>query len=81
MFAVGAHVVSSTFLNIENGFKALTLGHTQGNSSCAKHEYLGTQRIIDDLRKIPGFSNGYVELKGLLRDTNGFICGIIPQKI
>ena len=58
------------------GFDALTLGHGL-KGGIKEHDYLGTQRIVDDLKKVDGWEDGLVELKGLKRDAKGYIHGII----
>jgi Mg-chelatase subunit ChlD len=58
-----------------NEFYATTLGHFRQNS-VVYHPYLGTNKIIDDLKKAPGWNEGLVRLQGLLRDNDEYICGI-----
>lgn len=44
-----------------NGVEAILLGHDYAEG-ILKHEYLGSTRVIQDLKKIPGFDYGLVEL-------------------
>jgi len=53
----------------------VTLGHGLKNGAAA-HDYLGTSKIIEDLRKCKGWELGRVELKGFRRNEQGYICGI-----
>lgn len=45
-----------------NGVELILLGHdyTQG---ILKHRYFGSERVIQDLQKVPGFDHGVVELQ------------------
>lgn len=54
-----------------NGIECVTLGHGFDNE-VAKHDYFGTQIVINDLQKISGWEKGLVELKTnwILRDQN-----------
>jgi Mg-chelatase subunit ChlD len=63
------HVVSAvTDSGVE--FEAVTLGHGK-TGGIVEHDYLGTSKIIDDLRKCKGWEAGYIELKGLRRNNAG----------
>ncbi len=57
------------------GIEAVTLGHLK-QGGIVEHPYLGTDRIVNDLSRAPGWEKGTVELKGLKRDNNGYINGI-----
>jgi hypothetical protein len=58
------------------GFEAVTLGHGI-KGGIVEHDYLGTNLIINDISKAPGFDQGFVEIKGLKRNNDGFVCGIV----
>merc|ERR1712070_452793 len=62
-------VVDQGHIATINGIEAILLGHdyTEG---ILKHEYLGTQRVINDLKQLPGFAQGLVHLE---QDASGDI--------
>ncbi len=43
-----------------NGVKCIALGHGIVDDAVAAHPYLGTQRVVDDLKAMPGFQDGLV---------------------
>lgn len=55
-------VVDQGHTAIVNGIEVILLGHgyTEG---ILKHDYLGTQRVVRDLEKMPGYDQGLVQLK------------------
>ena len=59
--AVYSLVLDNTHIASINGTQVICLGHgyTQG---ILKHEYFGTQKVIDDLKQMPGFEEGEVTL-------------------
>jgi Mg-chelatase subunit ChlD len=68
------HVVSA-ITDDGKEFEGVTLGHGK-TGGIVEHDYLGTNRIVDDLKKCKGWESGYIQLKGLKRNNNGHICGI-----
>ncbi len=56
-------------------FEAVTLGHGI-KGGIVEHDYLGTNKVVDDLSKFKEFHNGFIRLNGLKRNEFG-ICGII----
>ena len=59
-----------------NNYITCTLGHYITENEVIKHEYFGTDKVINDLKQIEGFNNGYVELNmnNFIRDnTTGTI--------
>lgn len=50
-----------------DGVDCVTLGHSFVDSVCA-HEYFGTERVINDLQAMKGYSDGLVRLGGVQRD-------------
>jgi hypothetical protein len=48
----------------------VTLGHNK-KDRVSEHDYLGSDKIIEDLSKAPGWDDGLVQLRGLRRDTIG----------
>lgn len=62
-----------------NGTEAITLGHGIEQDPVASHAYLGTQAIINDLKKLSGWQEGLITLKSsqYIRDSQNKICGIV----
>ena len=55
-------VVDRSHVAIIGGFQAILLGHSY-TEGILKHEYLGSQRVVEDLKKLPGFESGHVKLQ------------------
>jgi hypothetical protein len=68
-------VLESGHIVYVNGYEAVTLGHSK-KGGIVEHDYLGSNKIIEDLKKSDGWEKGLVEIKALKRDNNGFVCGI-----
>ena len=51
----------ASFMQI-GSFEAVALGHGITNDNVARHEYLGTSKVIDDLRQMIGWSQGFIKL-------------------
>jgi hypothetical protein len=63
---------------IVNDVECVTLGHSY-KEDVVRHPYFGSQRIVDDLREIEGFNNGFVEVADhcFVRDSKTMmVCGI-----
>ncbi len=69
-------VLESGHVIYVGNYEAVTLGHCL-KQDLVEHEYLGSEKIVNDLRQATGWSTGIVNLKGLKRDESGYICGII----
>jgi len=54
-------VVDKSHVATVNGIELILLGHNY-EEGILKHEYLGTQRVVNDLKKLPGFNKGLVHL-------------------
>jgi len=63
--------------NIEN-FKCVTLGHGF-NEDVVKHDYYGSDKVIQDLSKINGWDDGLIILNdfSVIRDESLLVTGII----
>ena len=69
---------------IVNGIECVTLGHGL-EGDVVGHPFFGTQRVVEELRKMRGFSEGCVELfpsmcggKSMIRDEKtGLVCGFV----
>ena len=58
------------------GMECITLGHGI-QEPVAAHAFFGTERVIEDLMKLPGWAIGRPEFMNLttVRDADGMICG------
>lgn len=54
-------VVDRQHIATINGFNLILLGHNY-SEGILQHDYYGSSNILDDLRKAPGYENGYIEL-------------------
>jgi hypothetical protein len=61
-----------------NGNEVVTLAHNF-TGPVIEHEFFGTQRVLDDLSKMPGWSNGHITImkSHFTHDSNGLINGWI----
>ena len=60
-----------------DGVYCVTLGHGL-EEHIVKHEYFGTEKVIKDLEKIDGYSDGFIEIEqsNYIRDETNKVCGI-----
>ena len=63
---------------ILNDISVVTLGHGFNNNDVVKHDYYGTDKVIEDLKKMPGWDAGLVNLDKpiVTRGPNGHVVGI-----
>jgi hypothetical protein len=54
-------VVDHGHVAIINGVEVILLGHNF-TTGILKHDYYGTNKVINDLMKMPGFNDGLVTL-------------------
>eukprot|EP00992_Anisonema_acinus_P000735 TRINITY_DN10269_c0_g1_i3.p1 TRINITY_DN10269_c0_g1~~TRINITY_DN10269_c0_g1_i3.p1 ORF type:complete len:655 (-),score=153.70 TRINITY_DN10269_c0_g1_i3:125-2035(-) len=73
-------VLDSQHNVVVNGTPCVTLGHGFTDNVC-HHPYLGTTRVVKDLRCLPGWENGHVFLEQLDRGTDGLISGISASSV
>lgn len=61
-----------------NGINVVTLGHGFTNNDVVKHDYYGTEKVIEDLKKLDGWENGLVNLSQpiVTRGPDGQVAGI-----
>lgn len=74
-------VLDSGHIVLADGWEALTLGHGF-TEPVAAHEYFGTQRVITDLEKQPGWDDGrptFKNLKAIKHGVTGCIIGWIDD--
>ena len=71
-------VLKSGNVMIINNRSVITLGHCIKGHEVLSHEYLGEQRVIDDIKEIvknTAHDTDYVEIKEIIRDPEtGMIC-------
>ena len=46
-----------------NFIPVITLGHSLNSNSVTKHDYFGTEKVINDLKLVPGYDTGLIECK------------------
>ena len=46
-----------------NNMQCITLGHGIKGDKVAEHEYFGSEKIIKDLKQMPGWTEGLICLK------------------
>jgi Mg-chelatase subunit ChlD len=66
-----------------SGVECAVLGHGL-EDPVVKHEYFGTERIIEDLKSFPAWENGLIELipQNYVRDpSTGQVCGLTLEPI
>jgi hypothetical protein len=67
-----------------NGINCVTLGHNFIDTECIVHDYFGTSKIINDIKKCDIYNYGHVvfDINPFLRDTGGtsWISGIDLNK-
>jgi hypothetical protein len=74
-------VLSSGHIIDVEGYECVTLGHGFQEPT-VKHEFFGTQAVIDDLKKLPGWSDGRPVFKNLVTmrdDVSGLIVGWVDK--
>ena len=68
-------VLDSIHIVEVNGTPAICLGHDY-EEGILKHEYFGSQRVVDDLKKSAGWESGIVEIRsganGAIKRNGGF---------
>jgi len=75
--AVYNFVLSNGHIMIINGTKCVSLGHGF-QDEVVRHPYFGSQQVVNDLMKIPGWTSGLVEIKynDMKRNLTGLVCEI-----
>ena len=53
---------------IVNGMECVSLGHGLKEGEVVEHEYLGTEKVVEDLKKGEGWERGLVEVGEFVRD-------------
>jgi len=81
--AVYSLVLSSGHTVMIGGIECVTLGH-ELEGPVVGHEYLGTSKVIQDLKRFPGWEGGLVEFVDgcMVRDrASGLMCGWDASKL
>ncbi|CAE8661015.1 unnamed protein product, partial [Polarella glacialis] len=67
---------------VVEGVSCVSLGHGL-QEGVARHPYLGSPKVLEDLSRFPGFRSGLVDLpsESVIRDETGLICGLRPSRI
>jgi Mg-chelatase subunit ChlD len=65
-------ILDSEHVVIINNIPIITLGHNFNNNDILKHDYYGTNKIIDDLKKIDNYENGLIIINNpqVIRENN-----------
>ena len=74
-------VVDREHVVIINGIKCVTLGHGY-NQEVVNHPYFGSERVLNDLKKMKGWNNGLIQIDYMLTirdEKTGLINGIIQS--
>jgi len=75
--AVFSLVLDAHHVAVIDGVECVCLGHGLTDNTVVTHEYLGTERVLQDLSRAPGWMDGHVLLSGVRRDeSTGRICGL-----
>eukprot|EP01103_Thecamoeba_quadrilineata_P002826 TRINITY_DN12694_c0_g1_i1.p1 TRINITY_DN12694_c0_g1~~TRINITY_DN12694_c0_g1_i1.p1 ORF type:complete len:683 (+),score=129.30 TRINITY_DN12694_c0_g1_i1:137-2185(+) len=61
-------VLENEHAAIINGVKCVTLAHGRNDDEVLKHDYFGTEKVIEELSKVRGWSDGRVVVPKLVRD-------------
>lgn len=79
--AVYNFVLKKDHIMFINGIECVSLGHNL-KGEIVQHNYFGSQRILEDLRKMNGWNSGFVEISsGIIRDqSTGLVCGLKQEK-
>ena len=79
--AVYSFVLDNYHIMKINGIECCTLAHNFQDNDVIKHPYLGTSLVLDDLKQMVGWDNGWVELQYncLVRDSETHIISKLVQ--
>jgi len=59
-------VLESGHVMVINDIKVITLGHDFKDNSVVQHDYYGSDKVINDLKKMDGWDNGMIVIDKLL---------------
>jgi len=81
--AVYSFLLESEHVMIINNIPCVTLGHGF-SGPVVEHSYFGTQKVVEDLKKLVGWENGHVTLSSdncMHRDTKTGLVNALTQKL
>jgi hypothetical protein len=58
--------------------ECVTLGH-KFEGPVVSHPYFGTDRVVDDLRRMRGWDDEFIPLIGTLLCPDGTVCGLVQR--
>jgi len=71
-------VVEDEHIVLVNGVECVTLGHGFTDSAVIQHDYLGTHKVVDDLRRCEGWASGRVFVERMVRGgEKKNVCGLV----
>jgi hypothetical protein len=72
-------LLPSTRLLRVDGVECVTYGHGLQVAGAA-HAYYGTDAVLEDLQKLPGWARGLVQVAGCERDAKGHVLKLLPAQ-
>lgn len=68
-------VLDRSHIVVVDGVECVTWGHGV-EDEVVKHPYYGTDEVISDLARLPGWDQGFVTVDGCVRDSSGQVTGL-----
>lgn len=68
-------VLDRSHIVVVNGVECVTWGHGFEDEN-VEHPYYGTEKVIEDLAKLPGWDQGFVTVTSCVRDSSGQVTGL-----
>lgn len=68
-------VLDRSHIVVVDGVECVTWGHGI-EDEVVKHPYYGTDEVISDLARLPGWDQGFVTVNGCVRDSSGQVKGL-----
>jgi uncharacterized protein YegL len=59
------------YVETVDGYQCVTLGHGFNDDPVTKHEFYGTQRCVEELKKMPNTIHGLILVEGVKRSESG----------
>jgi len=73
-------VLERCHIVLVDGVECVTWGHGI-DEDVVSHSYYGTDEVISDLSKLPGWDQGFVTVSGCLRDASGQVKGLRGEPV
>ena len=67
-----------------NGLDLITLGHGMDDNAVVQHSYYGTEKVIQDLQRVPGWAEGRAVLHNYLKikdPLTGLVVAFTPMQV